>query len=137
MPSSSPPTTAPVGLSRPPITAAVKPNTKIESMLFGYRNVDGETSTPASAPSSPASAQPTVSTRATLMPDSRATVALNAAARIRSPAVVYRNATARMSVVTSTAATTNTSDQEMPSGVWPAFRPVMENAVGNDRYFPP
>ena len=79
------------------------------SMLFGYRNVDGETSTPASAPSRPASAQPTVSTRATRMPDSRAIVALNAAARIRSPAEVYRNATASASVATSTAAATNTS----------------------------
>ena len=106
-------------------------------MLFGYRNVDGETSTPASAPSRPASAQPTVSTRATRMPDSRAIVALNAAARMRSPAEVYLNATASASVVTSTAATTNTSKRDTPSGVVPTFSPVIENAAGNDRYCPP
>src|SRR5580700_12081510 len=103
-------------------------------MLFGYRNVEGETSTPASAPSTPASAQPTVSTLATRIPDSRAIVALNAAARMRRPAVVYRNSTARIKVVARTAAAVNTSKRDTPSGVLPTFSPVMENAAGNDRY---
>jgi hypothetical protein len=57
----------------------VKPYTKIASMLFGYRNVDGETEHARQRAEQPASAQPTVSTRATRMPDSRAIVALNAA----------------------------------------------------------
>src|SRR5207247_2593496 len=85
------------------------------------------------APSRPASAQPTVSTRATRMPDSRAIVALNAAARIRSPAEVYRNARASASVATSTAAATKMSKRDTPSGVPPTLSPVTENAAGNDR----
>ena len=64
-------------------------------------------------------------------------VALNAAARIRSPAVVYRNVTASASVATSTATTTNTSNQDTPIGVPPTFSPMMENAAGNERYCPP
>src|SRR5579863_8337424 len=103
-------------------------------MLFGYRNVDGETSTPARAPSRPARAQPTVSTRATRIPDSRATVALKAAARIRSPAEVYWNVTARIKVTARTAAAVNTSARDTPSGVLPIFSPLMENPAGNDRY---
>jgi hypothetical protein len=71
------------------------------------------------------------------MPDSRAIVALNAVARMRSPAEVYLNATASASVVTSTAAATNTSKRDTPSGVPPILSPVWENAVGNDRYWPP
>ena len=39
--------------------------------------------------------------------------------------------------MTSTAATTNTSKRDTPSGVVPAFSPVIENAAGNDRYWPP
>ncbi len=58
-------------------------------MLFGYRNVDGVTSRPASAPSSPASAQPSVSILPTLTPSSLATDGLNAVARSRSPTGVY------------------------------------------------
>src|SRR5580704_6807004 len=137
MPRMSPPTTAPTALSRPPITAAVKPSTKIESMLLGYRNVDGDTSTPARAPSRPASAQPTVITRATRMPDRRATVALNAAARMRSPALVYLNPMASSSAAARTATATNTSERDTPSGVDPALSPTTENAAGNDRYWPP
>ena len=71
------------------------------------------------------------------MPDSRAIVALNAAARIRSPAEVYLNAVASTSVVTSTAATTKMSKRDTPSGVPPILSPVTENAVGNDRNWPP
>ena len=132
-----PPATEPTGLSSPPITAAVKPSTKIESMLFGYRNVDGDTSTPASAPISPARAQPSVSIRPTRTPSSRDTGGLNAAARIRSPTAVYRNSTASSSAAISTATATNTSLAEMPSAAEPIFSPLIEYAAGNDRYWPP
>ena len=76
-------------------------------------------------------------TRATRMPDSRATVALNAAARIRSPALVYLNPTASTSAAASTASATNTSKRDTPSGVEPTLSPMTENAAGNDRYWPP
>ena len=47
------------------------------------------------------------------------------------------NAAASASVVTSTAATTNTSKRDTPIGVVPILSPVIENAAGNDRYWPP
>ena len=119
------------------MTAAVNPSTKMESMLFGYRKVDGETSTPASAPMSPASAQPRVSMRPTRTPSSRATGGLNADARSCSPAEVYRNPAASSSAAASTATATNTSLAETPSAADPTCSPVMENAAGNDRNWPP
>ena len=75
----------PGGLSRPPSTAATNPMIRIGSKLFGPRNTDGATSTPASDPVIAASAQPSVSIRPTRTPSSRATSGENAAPRIRRP----------------------------------------------------
>ena len=106
-------------------------------MLFGYRNVDGVTSTPASAPISPASAQPRVSTRPILIPSSLATFGANAVARSRRPTAVNWNRAASSSAAASTAAAVNTSVREMPSAVEPSVSPTIEKAGGNDRNWPP
>ncbi len=106
-------------------------------MLLGYRNVDGETSTPASAPNSPASAQPSVSTRPIRTPSSRATAGLNAVARSRRPTGVYLNTAASNSAAASTATAVNTSYLDTPSANYPILIPVTENAGGNDRNWPP
>ena len=99
----SPPTTAPAGLSRPPSTAATKPNTTTESMYAGCTRPPPAISRPASEPTTEASAQPSVSIRPTRTPSSRDTSWLNAAARIRRPTSVNLNSATRSAITTSTA----------------------------------
>jgi hypothetical protein len=106
-------------------------------MLFGYKNVDGEISTPASAPIRPASAQPRVRTRPTLIPSKRATAGSNAAARIRRPTGVYLNNAASSNAATRTEPLTNRSLRDRSMGAEPTLSPVMENAAGNERNWPP
>ena len=67
------------------------------------------TSMPASAPTSPASAQPSVSIRPTRTPSSRATSGANAAARMRSPVGVQVSSAASASISPSTEQTVKMS----------------------------
>src|ERR1022692_3862246 len=102
-------------------------------MLFGFSN-GGEASIPASAPISPARAQPRVSIQPTRTPSSLATAALKAVARNCSPIEVNLKATASRPAAASTAAAVNRSFVVIPSATDPMLSPLMEEkADGKDR----
>ena len=82
---------------------------RIGSKLLGPRNTEGATSTPASAPATAASAQPTVNMRATRTPSMRATSGANAEARICNPSEVSRNSAARPTATPMTTSTMKVS----------------------------
>ena len=86
------------------------------------------TSTPASAPISPASAQPSVSIRPTLIPSSRETAGLKAVARSRSPIEVQAKIAYKPAAAASTATAMKMSLRVTPSQPEPALSPTIENA---------
>ena len=88
-PSTSPPTTAPTKESKPPMTAAIKPETKSKSNEFGESVEVGVITAPAIAPVAPAKAQPILRTRLTRTPASWAISGWKDAARRARPRFVY------------------------------------------------
>ena len=92
-----PPTTAPGIEPKPPITAAVKPLMTM-SPIVEDRNTTGATSTPATAPTTPASTHDVEYTRSTLIPISRAARWFCATARIARPSRVNRNSAQRAAI---------------------------------------
>ena len=84
-PTMKPPTTAPPGLSMPPISAAAKAYSRTPAIMFGSRKTMGATIIPAVAPIAAASPQPSASIQPTRMPTSRLESGFCAAARIASP----------------------------------------------------
>src|SRR3954463_13536257 len=89
-PSSSPPTTAPTGLSRPPRTAAANAYRRITCIMFGPSDSIGAISSPAIAPTTAASPQPSANIHPTRTPTRRDDAALSAEARSASPTFVNR-----------------------------------------------
>ena len=95
-----PPTTAPMGDSSPPTVAAMKPATKMPSILVGKRpKLPDATMTAAMAPTPVESIQPMVSIRLTRTPSRRDTSGASAAARSWSPNFVNRKRAATASIM--------------------------------------
>ena len=92
-PSTSPPITAPTKLSKPPMTAAIKPEiSKSENSIDSGENEPlpfDVNKRPATAPAAPDKAQPIVRTRSTLTPARRAISGAKADARRASPIFVF------------------------------------------------
>src|SRR5204863_8652539 len=78
-PSTSPPTTAPAGLSSPPRTAAANAYSRIACIIVGWRKVVGSVISPATAPSTAARPQPIASIQLTRTPTREAAVGRSAA----------------------------------------------------------
>ena len=137
MPVPMPKNTAPTRLSSPPSTAAVKANTRKMSKLFGASVADGAMRTPATAPTTPAIAQPSPSMRPTRTPESRATSGLKAEARMASPTDVRVSSSPRP--ITSTAVTAMMSRSYQEIGhTWPkTSSPAFEMGGPNGCGLPP
>ena len=118
-PNTTPPTTAPIKLSSPPITAATKPLTKSRSSEFGERYVVGVTSAPATAPAAPAKAQPIVRTRSTRTPESREISGWKLAARSARPRRVNLKSAAKRRSTTAAPTTIAAFCGEKGIVVWP------------------
>ena len=111
-PIAKPPTTAPIGLSRPPSTAAAKAKMRMGISVPVVRPESCATKTPATAPTAADSPHPMDSICPTGMPTSRLAVRFWAVARMARPSRVRWNRR-NMSTIMMTATT------RMPTLSWP------------------